>query len=189
MEFKLRIKPGTDFSEVRTEYDPKLDNMMSIFDSVCDALHESKTAKFTVSGFGLDKWPVSVRTDLSILLEQLAEAIAAVKAHAPFVIDFYEQGIQRKIAFEPLGAGYVAQCTRCTSQTNWMVESTTERVTTAVLLRMFCKIRDDFMSCLRSEAPAVAAHPWLIEYFSEAADSSASKYRKFGSFGNSVILL
>jgi len=42
-----------------------------------------------------------VGTDLAIFLEQLPNVLRAVNAGAATEIDFYEQGIERKIEFSP----------------------------------------------------------------------------------------
>ena len=73
-------------------YHLELDDVRSILNDVCDWLQPH--ARFIVSGFGQARWPVDVRTDLCVLLEQLPSALLALASDAPFEIDFYEQGIQ-----------------------------------------------------------------------------------------------
>jgi hypothetical protein len=51
-----------------------------------------------VEGFHL-KWPVDVLTDLSCIIPQLPFAIEALKKNKIFSLEFFEQGLERKMIF------------------------------------------------------------------------------------------
>jgi len=79
-EIDLSNRPHDPFPT--RKYHPELDDVRSILNDVCDWLQPH--ARFTVSGFGQAQWPVDVRTDLCVLLEQLPRALLALASDAPF---------------------------------------------------------------------------------------------------------
>jgi hypothetical protein len=56
---------------------------------------------FTVSGFGQERWPVSMAYDGSSVVEQLPQAINGLKMGQEVEIDFYGPGLERCITFSP----------------------------------------------------------------------------------------
>jgi hypothetical protein len=52
-------------------YDIELDNITSVLIDICDALAEEASVHFLVGGFGQDPWPVDVRMDLPVVIEQV----------------------------------------------------------------------------------------------------------------------
>ncbi len=85
---------------------------------VCEFLGDTGYA-FRISGFGQAEWPVDVWYDLSTLVEQLPDALAALRRGEPAEIDLYGQGVERTLIFEP--AGDVVSIT-CSSRTRWQPE-------------------------------------------------------------------
>jgi len=178
LQFKIILNPGADFTTSTYDggssgiyvrfpevYDGALDNVSSILHDISDTLEESSSAEFSVSGFD-ENWPVDVRTDFCTFLEGLPTAIAAIKSAAPFTIEFYEQGVERIIHFKPEGKNYTAHCTHM-----WGGKLTpvVETIDSSELLKMLCGIRDDLMNYLEKEAPRIATHPWLVDFFRETA--------------------
>lgn len=104
-------------------YDPHEDDVRSILIDICQAL--GSESEFVVSGFGQERWPVDVKTDLSVFLEQLPSALRAVSEGVMADIDFYEQGIERSITLEPRGHSYLAICR---SRTNWKPDPAVEQL-------------------------------------------------------------
>ena len=140
---------------IRT-YDPELDDVRSILGDVCEWLEPH--AEFVVSGFGQDRWPTDVRTDLLVLLEQLPGALHTLASGAPFEIDFYEQGIQRKVVFTPAEDAYLA---KCLSYGTWEPNPAVERIERDSLEAMLVMLREQFMRLLRMASPDLAEHPWI----------------------------
>jgi hypothetical protein len=65
---------------------------------ICEKMSEDNTAIFFVEGFNL-KWPIDVLTDLSCIIPQLPFAIEALKKDKTFSLEFFEQGLERKMIF------------------------------------------------------------------------------------------
>lgn len=139
------------------DYDPEDDDHRSILCDVCDKLKQ-QNALFLVSGFGQDKWPVDVWMDLPVLLEQLPAAIRSIEDGRLAEIDFYEQGTQRCVYFEPVGDVCVATCT---SRTDWQPNPAVEEMDKRHLLGMLKTALDVFMSAFRKINPSLAEHPWI----------------------------
>jgi hypothetical protein len=76
-------------------YDPELDNITSVLTDICEALAEEGSVRFVVDGFGQDPWPVDVRTDLPVVIEQVPAVLKALRSGFSTSLGFYEQGIQR----------------------------------------------------------------------------------------------
>lgn len=155
MKFELGL-PGKPQSQVPRAYDPDVDDVRAILIDVCDLA--SRDGSFVVSGFGQDRWPVDVRTDLAVLLEQLPEVLLAIESGAPFAIDFYEQGVRRRISFSPADDGYVAECM---SFGKWQPNPVVEQIDRAALLRNLTAVLDEFMRFMRGSFPDLTRHPWV----------------------------
>jgi hypothetical protein len=154
MYIALHLKAARGFAP-RT-YNSDEDDVRSILIDVCRAMESQ--SEFVLSGFGQQRWPVDVGTDLSVFLEQLPSALRAVNENMPAAIDFYEQGVERSIVLEPLGHRYIATCA---SQTDWQPNPTTEDIPGEELADMLLAAREAFMSVLVETAPDLAKHPWI----------------------------
>ena len=139
-------------------YDVELDTLISILSDLCE-LAQSRRGVFRVGGFGQAHWPVDVRTDLCVVLEQLPRLLRAVKSGSPAVLDFYEQGIRRRLTFAPVGEDYEATCVPFSPY--WEPSPATERIGRAALERMLAAVLDEFMNFLRRVAPELERHPWI----------------------------
>ena len=165
MDISLQFK-GERICYNKRVYDEELDCVLSILNDLCIFLERTDSVDFVVSGFGQDRWPVDVRTDLCTFLEQLPAAVAAIDAQSAFSIDFYEQGLERFISFEPSGDSYIAHCK---SWGEWRPEPETERIHHPVLRKMLVEARDGLMRFLAQRAPQLAAHPWMREWAGAAS--------------------
>jgi|SRR6218665_2143696 len=161
MNFKIDLSRVLGIQNPSFEYDDELDDVRSILSDVCEALADTSAAEFVVSGWGEERWPVDVRTDLAVFLEQLPDALAAVDSGSSFVIDFYEQGVERVVRFDPQGEIYLG---RCESQTDWTPAPAVEMIGMLELKKMFSEVREDLMRFLSRVAPRAAAHPWMREW-------------------------
>ena len=139
-------------------YDFELDNVISILSDVCE-FAQSGRGVFRVGGFGQAQWPVDVRTDLCVVLEQLPEVLRTVRAGKSGVLDFYEQGIQRRLTFAPAGEEYAVTCAAFSRY--WEPSPATERIGRVALERMLADVLNEFMGFLRRVAPELEQHPWI----------------------------
>lgn len=167
MLFKVDLSRVSHFSELPVRYTQELDDVCSIIMDICEALADTSSAEFIVSGFGQERWPVDVRVDLSVFLEQLPNAVAAVGSGASFSLDFYEQGIERVVHFEPDGDRYAG---RCESQTEWKPAPAIEMIDRLVLMRMLSDVREELMRFLSRNAPNTAGHPWMRDWAGAAPE-------------------
>jgi len=138
------------------------DDIGTLLGDICDVLAEARCCAFLVDGFGQETWPVDIRTDLLVILEQLpviAESIAT--GRDSFVVDFYEQGLQRFLLFQPQGTDFRVECT---SATEWTPVPTTIVLPHSELVLMFVQLRDAFLRLAESVCPHLASHPWLDEW-------------------------
>ena len=155
IELRLTIEPNFPIRS----YDPGEDDVRSILMDVCRAIKVK--SEFLVAGFGQERWPVDVETDLPVFLEQLPYALRAVQQGTFAEIDFYEQGIERSIAMKPAGDKYVLTCT---SRTRWNPSPATEEIPSESLERMLLAVKDAFMISLTEMAPSLARHPWTCQW-------------------------
>lgn len=163
MQIELHLKTVPDFM-IRA-YDPNEDDVRSILMDVCRALGAG--SEFVVSGFGQERWPVDVETDLPVFLEQLPSALRAVYQGMTTTIDFYEQGIEREIALEPANRKYLATCT---SRTSWQPSPAVEEMPSEELEEMLLTARETFMRTLTDMAPELPTHPWVRQWLRGATD-------------------
>lgn len=161
MNIQLHTNNSTDLSALHGEYDDTIENIQSILNDICDAMAENSDNEFEVGGFGEENWPVDIRTDLPIFLEQLPEIINSVIAHSEFVIDFYEQGIQRKVVFQPTTEGY---CVKCESFTAWKPKPNSIQISAVDVHHMLFTFRTNFLEFVNSKAPRLANHPWFLRW-------------------------
>lgn len=157
MKIELYLKAESDF--LVREYDPDEDDIRSILMDVCQAIGEQ--SDFVVSGFGQERWPVDVKTDLPIFLEQLPSALRGVHDGVAADIDFYEQGIERSIALEPADQKYLVTCV---SRTHWQPNPTIEEIPSEDLEEMLLSAREAFMRVLADMAPQLPSHPWILQW-------------------------
>ncbi len=159
---RIELKVALDLSSrvmPSRVYDLRDDDVRSILVDACDALEGH--ADFLISGFGQERWPVEVRTDLAVLLEQLPDVLKAVRIGEDAEIDMYEQGIERTLELEPQTEGYLV---RCTSRTDWRPVPEVEAIGSGQLEAMLLGVRDAFLAALERLAPMLRRHPWIIDW-------------------------
>jgi hypothetical protein len=156
MQIELQLPESVPERLEERDYDPQMDDVRSIFTEVADLAAERGV--LAISGFGESRWPVDVWLDLSVLLEQVPQALTAIEHGGPFEIYFYEQGSQRKVVFAPENNGYRATCL---SYTNWVPEPAVEYMDRESLAAMLLAVRDEFMRYVGICCPHLVQHPWL----------------------------
>lgn len=143
-------------------YDETNHDVRAILVDICEALDKPvPSVRFEVEGFGDPLWPVSVAVDLPVLLEQLPAAICGLSHGRLVEVDFYEQGVERRLIFEPEEFAYSVTCE---SDSDWRPEPRIEVVSRKDALGMFRKVRDDFLSVAAVVWPASVGHPWLVRW-------------------------
>ena len=158
MRFGLQLGNVGDLPQLLNRYDRELDDVRSILGDVCGALASATSAEFVVSGFGQERWPVDVQFDLPIFLDQLPGAVSALASRKPFVLDFYEQGVERSVCFECCDDVCVA---RCESRTDWRPAPEIEQVARMELLGMLLDFKREFVCLLERVYPHLSRHPWI----------------------------
>lgn len=156
-----KIGPIAPANEGR-RYDQDLDNVTSLLIDICDALAEEASVRFVVSGFGQDPWPVDVRTDLPVVIEQVPAALAAIRNGAGASLGFYEQGIQRVLAMDP--SGYDEVIVECQSMTSWQPQPSTVRMKRQDILDLLGTFLREFVEGARQRCPDLVEHAWFREW-------------------------
>ncbi|MFB6578637.1 hypothetical protein ACFCYC_14650 [Streptomyces sp. NPDC056402] len=110
-------------------------------------------ARFFVSGFGQEAWPVNVAYDLSSVIEQLPGAIGSLGSGRSAEIDFYGQGIERRLTFVP--AGDTTEI-RCSSGTAWRPDPDVEVLSRTTALDLLTGSAGDFGAATGRAAPELA---------------------------------
>jgi hypothetical protein len=155
---QIREAVAEEPSEV---YEESLHDVNSIIMDVCASFGDTGAFEFRVSGFGDERWPVDVGTDLATVLEQLPDALSSVRNHEAFQIDFFEQGVQRRLEFVPNGPGYQVTCQ---SGTEWNPEPTVESVSAEDLASMLRALGQSFVLLTRKVLPRVSEHSWFSKF-------------------------
>lgn len=159
MYIALSIEQPSSLDVSASSYDSGEDDVRSILIDICEILEP--TTDFLISGFGQNRWPVDVRTDLPVFLEQLPLALRAVSEGSSTDIDFYEQGIERSIALTPAGDRYLATCS---SWTNWQPNPAVETIDRWELEEMLLSVREVFMRALGETSTQLSRHPWILQW-------------------------
>ncbi|AFZ10680.1 hypothetical protein Osc7112_6546 (plasmid) [Oscillatoria nigro-viridis PCC 7112] len=137
------------------DYDYQYDNVVSAIMDLCDVLEETNIFQFQVSGFGQERWPVDVRTDLSTILEQIPQILHSIAcANYPFQLDFYEQGVERQLNFEEADT-----CIKisCYSGTFWEPNPSACFVRESDILMQLYNLRDSFVEAVKIVCPKLAS--------------------------------
>ena len=148
--------------------DPHLDNHLSILSEICDALHDAGTVSFCVQGFGEARWRVDVGTDLLVVLEQLPSLYSWIvdSGQDDFILDFYEQGVERTLVFSKLEDRLKITGRRLASFSPlWNPVVAEEYVDIEnfrdLAKRLMCK----FLELAEDAYPKISSHPWMVSHF------------------------
>ncbi|AFY61913.1 hypothetical protein [Synechococcus sp. PCC 6312] len=129
---------------------------------LCEIFEDTGAIKFRVSGFGQDIWPVDVATDLASILEQIPESIYSLdQGNYPFSLDFYEQGIQRRLDFnENNGLIKIS----CYSGTSWTPHPASILMTKEDILLQLLNIKENFLQLVNKVAPNLLSSNLFTEW-------------------------
>ncbi|HVJ62692.1 MAG TPA: hypothetical protein VM555_08260 [Tahibacter sp.] len=160
LNFALIFNDLSAAGEVRSDYDPELDSIMSILSETCEALESAGV--FVIRGFGRGVWYTDLYTELCIFLEQLPVSLLAIQARTDFPITFYEQGLELRLEFSADGERYVARCVPMLGPAP--DTPPTEFIEASILHVMFQRVMDEFLRALRERYPALLDHPWMRDW-------------------------
>lgn len=163
--FLIRLdatKTSNAFSILSSSFNEGMDSrgesptLMGLLASACDVLADTGSIFFQVGGFGQARWPVDVRTDLLVLLEQLQHFLgwldlSLIESDA-FELDFYEQGIQRLLTFRKTQTVIEVSCS---SQTKWQPRPKLETIAPADLEKSLKSLVETFHSSIEQFCPSV----------------------------------
>ncbi|MGB3532072.1 MAG: hypothetical protein WBA13_01000 [Microcoleaceae cyanobacterium] len=143
-------------------YDNQYDDATSVIMDLCDILEEEGIVCFRVKGFGQDSWPVDVAIDLSSILEQLLEVIDSIhKENYPCGLNFYEQGIERKLVFE--NSDRLVKIS-CYSRTSWVPSPNLILESKKYILSMFINLKTSFVEVANKVCPQLSASDLFITW-------------------------
>jgi hypothetical protein len=146
-------------------YDPELDNITSVLVDICEALHEEGSVRFLVSGFGQERWPVDVYTDLPVAIEQVPAVLKAIRSGVSTTLEFYEQGVERILTIAPSGAAEVI--VECLSGTSWQPQPREITMKRQDLLALLGAFLEEFVERARRRCPDLVDHPWFRAWIRE----------------------
>lgn len=147
--FNIELRTLTNLEEIETvvdyikTYSDELDDERSVIEDICEIFEDTKKIKFFVSGFGDKEWYVECRIDLAVIIEQIPEIISKIRnENYSFNLDFYEQGVERKINFIPDKQGVTLECI---SRSKWIPKPEKIRMKKEEIANIFEKLFKDFL--------------------------------------------
>jgi hypothetical protein len=153
------------------------ENSEEIIYLLCNQLEDSKQVQFRVEGFGNLPWPVDMSTDLPCVLEQISDLLEFLDMPTSDLcyLDFYEQGIQRRLIFKKQGALVSINCkpfpdvnsSNNNKQTGWGQDIEEDTIEEKRLKNMLCNFVKSFISIAKLLYPTLASN----QYFQEWCDN------------------
>lgn len=168
--FNMKLKVRIPLNDIKPniydvkEYDNELDDGRSVIADICEIFADTEKFQFIVSGFGDRQWPVDCRFDLPVIIEQLPEIISKMKNDDfNFILDFYEQGIEREIKFK---CGKDSVSLECISRNSWIPEPSKIVMEKGEVNKIFNMLHEDFLSYSEILCNDLANHYLLKEWMS-----------------------
>ncbi len=150
-----------NFSDVI--YDSELDNQNSVILDICEIFEEVGNIKFVVSGFGEDEWKLSCYMDLPCIIEDLPFILKKIKAKDyNFDLDFYEQGVSRKITFVDSGE-YVTL--KASSWIDWEPNPSETTMNKADIDKMIINLHTDFATLGKELCEHLMINPMFADWY------------------------
>jgi hypothetical protein len=170
MKFRLTTLDHKEVFPNQTfrKYDPELDDDSSVLSDLCSLLADDAVARFEVECCGL-KWPVDVRTDLAIILPQIPEVLSELAEERRASLQFFEQGIERKVVFAVRDGDVEVSC--CDLWDKLLAEAHVERIRRTSLYAELSELALDFIRLVGTRYPQVAVIPlykhWRADVFEQ----------------------
>jgi hypothetical protein len=150
LSFSLTLPSGPH--RVGQSESVEFDDFQSLIVVTCGYLAETDCI-FRAAGFGDNDWPVDVSYDLSALMEQLPDALNALRADRACEIDFYGQGIERTLYFAVDGPWVNVECR---SGTTWTPTPAVVRHHKKVLVELLEGMAKGFADAVAIGVPELA---------------------------------
>lgn len=164
MQLKINHDVNIEFSQLDKEpnYSEEDDNVESIISDICYILQKMEISDFIVSGFGDNKWPVDVRTDLSVILSQVSDVLKAINYEENFDLDFFEQGIERYLSFVNKGNTFLVTCRSFTPR--WEPKPNQISLDKQVFIKMLVNLKIEFCKISKIICPKLSSHPCFFDW-------------------------
>ncbi len=133
------------------------DELVVVLGGQCEALEATGAVRFHAGGFGQSTWPVDVRTDLAVVLEQLPEVMHGLRREGEFQLDFFEQGIETYLRCVRTGSLVAIECS--TFKMDWTPEPSVESLLAIELDEMCRTLRATFSSAVERVCPWFSEGP------------------------------
>lgn len=151
-------------------YDPQLDSLVNVLRDITSALDEAGF-QFRLEACGQGEWPVDVRTDLVVVLEQLPELMLQLAGGNSGRIDLFEQGVERVLLFHPRVHDVRIECRPLVE--DGAVVSAWDETGKIDLATGLHELVVGFRDAATQVYPGAGRHPWFVE-FCQALMKSAS---------------
>lgn len=164
MTFELKLNIPSTLMRMETgqsQYDPELDDVGSVLGDICEVL-ETAGISFLARVCSNEAWPVTVSTDLLVVVEQIGDTISDLARGQTSKLDFYEQGVERTISFAPQNGDMLIECSDMIVKTTSQPEAVT-LPSDRVLQELTC-LAEDFLRASQICCPDLANHPWFQEW-------------------------
>jgi hypothetical protein len=168
LDIRLRLPDNLVPEEVETaEYDDELDDVRSILRDVCSSLQQVGGVVFNViAGSPI---PVSVRRDLCIVMEQLADVLDGLHSRVETSLDFYGQGIEERLVVITQSDREVLVERRPLVGPS-RIDAIPLCIKRGVLLDMLAELATGFLTCARARCPIRTQHPWFTSWAAQLED-------------------
>lgn len=176
IDFRLVREPsGNEIGCLDSE--DELNDLESVLQIICRKL-EGRT-KFVVNAFDVTDWPVDVRADFSVFLEQAPKMLEFLISDTKrsFVLDFYEQGIERELTFTYEGDTVVITCK---SRIAWRPNREKILLSRRKLGRLLIDVFANFEDVVNKFCPDAAQNVMFRDWLESIKTNIAQITRKFG---------
>ncbi|HBE18884.1 MAG TPA: hypothetical protein DEG17_25010 [Cyanobacteria bacterium UBA11149] len=157
-----------DNDEFDSEYDIKLEELndvAEVFYLIGQELQNSNIVQFKVEGFGKLPWPVDVSTDFLTVIEQIPDILKFLDSDlSTYNLEFYEQGIERKIFFRKEEDLIRLNCYGSKSEVTWGQNIEEKPLEKKYLKTMIYEMIKSFVSISNELCPTLTSHRSFQEW-------------------------
>jgi hypothetical protein len=133
--------------------------------AACALIADARVADFRLFCCGEQPWPVDVRTDLAILLEQLPGLLQAlVEATPSFPLQMYEQGIETVLVFTRMDGMLRIHCEPLLAGGENRFGAHDEVLAVEALVRALADVLSNFIECCERVCPQLLMRAELNEW-------------------------